>query len=305
MQRSAQAVHRQGAARDLSAGLDLQVRHRARRARGRAGRRGRDRCSAPASTSSRARTFRCNGSHGKVDLLKAIQHSCNVYFWKLAQRIGLDRIAEVAREFGFGAPTNLGLNGDAGGRIPTKAWYEQQRPLQDRLRDQRGDRAGRRRGHRAADGDGVRGARERRHAVRAAGRRARRGERRPHDRRVRAEGRARRQDPADALDIWRAACGRSPTSRAAPRSITATVELVAGDGQDRHRRDPHAPQEGRGRARRRGLAPDALARVVRGLGAGRGSRDRDRRVRRARRLGRHASRGRSRSRSSRATSRKI
>jgi len=71
--------------------------------------------------------FRCNASHGKLNLIQAIQRSCNVYFWTLAtQRIGLDRIAEVARQFGFGAPTNLGLNGDAGGRIPTKAWYEQQ-----------------------------------------------------------------------------------------------------------------------------------------------------------------------------------
>lgn len=69
-------------------------------------------------------TFRCNGSHGKTDLLRAIQHSCNVYFWELVYRIGLDRLAATAREFGFGTPTNLGLNGDAGGRIPTTAWYE-------------------------------------------------------------------------------------------------------------------------------------------------------------------------------------
>jgi len=70
-------------------------------------------------------SFRCNGAHGKMDLVKAIQHSCNVYFWELAQRIGIDRIAELARSFGFGTPTNLGINGDAGGRIPTKAWYEE------------------------------------------------------------------------------------------------------------------------------------------------------------------------------------
>ncbi len=70
--------------------------------------------------------FRCHSTHGKVDLLQAIQKSCDIYFWKLAERIGLDRIAEVARQYGFGTPTNLGLNGDAGGRIPTKAWYEQQ-----------------------------------------------------------------------------------------------------------------------------------------------------------------------------------
>ncbi|MCX5742522.1 MAG: penicillin-binding protein 2 [Proteobacteria bacterium] len=70
-------------------------------------------------------TFRCNGTHGKLDMVQAVQHSCDVYFWKLAERIGLDRISEVAREYGFGAPTNLGLNGDSGGRIPTKAWYEE------------------------------------------------------------------------------------------------------------------------------------------------------------------------------------
>src|SRR5262249_53340923 len=71
-------------------------------------------------------TFRCNGTHGKQDLVGAIQHSCNIYFWKLAERIGLDRIAETARTFGLGVPTNLGLNGDSGGRIPTKTWYEQE-----------------------------------------------------------------------------------------------------------------------------------------------------------------------------------
>jgi len=68
--------------------------------------------------------FRCHGYHEKVDLLRAIQKSCDVYFWNLAQRIGLDRIGEVAREFGLGSPTNLGINGDAPGRIPTKQWYE-------------------------------------------------------------------------------------------------------------------------------------------------------------------------------------
>ena len=69
-------------------------------------------------------TFHCHGTHGKLDLIGAIQHSCDVYFWKLAETVGLDRISEVAREFGLGAPTNLGLNGDSGGRIPTRAWYE-------------------------------------------------------------------------------------------------------------------------------------------------------------------------------------
>src|SRR3954469_12809971 len=57
-------------------------------------------------------TFRFHGTHGKVDLLGAIQHSCDIYFWKLAERIGLDRIADVARQYGLGTPTHLGLTGD-------------------------------------------------------------------------------------------------------------------------------------------------------------------------------------------------
>jgi len=68
--------------------------------------------------------FSCHGTHGKIDLIGAIQHSCDTYFWKLAERIGLDRIADVAREYGFGAPTQIGINGDSPGRIPTKAWYD-------------------------------------------------------------------------------------------------------------------------------------------------------------------------------------
>jgi len=68
--------------------------------------------------------FGCTAAHGILDLVGAIQHSCNVYFWQLAQRIGLDKMAEVAERYGFGRPTGIGLNGDNGGRIPHKAWYE-------------------------------------------------------------------------------------------------------------------------------------------------------------------------------------
>lgn len=69
--------------------------------------------------------FNCTSSHGPVNMAQAIQHSCNVYFWKLAEQVGIDRLADIAMDFGFGAPTGLGLNGDVPGRVPTRAWYEE------------------------------------------------------------------------------------------------------------------------------------------------------------------------------------
>lgn len=71
------------------------------------------------------RLFRCTGSHEKVSLVAAIQHSCNVYFWKLSERIGIDSMADMAKQFGFGSPTGIGLNGDTAGRVPTREWYEE------------------------------------------------------------------------------------------------------------------------------------------------------------------------------------
>ncbi len=76
------------------------------------------------------RVFHCLGEHGVIDMLEALQRSCNIYFWKLSERVGMDRMAEVARDFGFGAPTGLGLNTDVAGRVPDKAFYEKQGGLQ-------------------------------------------------------------------------------------------------------------------------------------------------------------------------------
>jgi penicillin-binding protein 2 len=48
--------------------------------------------------------------------------SCNVYFWHLAEAVGMDRIAKVAMDFGLGQKTGVGVNPEAGGRMPTHAW---------------------------------------------------------------------------------------------------------------------------------------------------------------------------------------
>jgi penicillin-binding protein 2 len=68
------------------------------------------------------RRFRCSEPHGKVDLRKAIVRSCNVYFFNLAEQTGMDRMARVARDFGLGEKTGIGIN-EAAGFIPNREWY--------------------------------------------------------------------------------------------------------------------------------------------------------------------------------------
>jgi penicillin-binding protein 2 len=69
------------------------------------------------------RIFRCSHVHGLVRLRDAIARSCNVYFFHLAETVGMDRIARTARAFGLGEKTGLGINPEAAGRIPTRSWY--------------------------------------------------------------------------------------------------------------------------------------------------------------------------------------
>lgn len=68
--------------------------------------------------------FGCTSAHGEVDMRQAIVQSCNVYFYRLAEQVGLDRLARFARDFGLGEATGIGINTEAAGFIPTRAWYE-------------------------------------------------------------------------------------------------------------------------------------------------------------------------------------
>jgi penicillin-binding protein 2 len=62
------------------------------------------------------------GGHGSVDLHKAIVESCDVYFYQLAPRIGIDRIAKWARAFGLGEKTGVALDDERSGLIPDSEW---------------------------------------------------------------------------------------------------------------------------------------------------------------------------------------
>lgn len=70
------------------------------------------------------RKFRCSHVHGDVDMREAIVQSCNVYFYKLAEQVGIDRLARYAREFGLGQKSGIGINTEASGFVSTREWYE-------------------------------------------------------------------------------------------------------------------------------------------------------------------------------------
>jgi penicillin-binding protein 2 len=72
------------------------------------------------------RTFHCLEVHGSINLLQALAQSCNVYFYELGDKLGIDRMAEVAGELGFGTSTGLGLNGEVPGFMPTVEDYKKQ-----------------------------------------------------------------------------------------------------------------------------------------------------------------------------------
>ena len=75
------------------------------------------------------RSYRCwkSAGHGWVDLHAAIRGSCDVYFYTMGIRVGVDRLAEVARGFGFGRPTGIALPNEKGGLVPTREWKRMHR----------------------------------------------------------------------------------------------------------------------------------------------------------------------------------
>lgn len=69
------------------------------------------------------RFFKCHGSHGTTNVVSAIEHSCNTFFYKLILDIGLERWADYLRMFGFGSSTKFDLAADAVGIVPDTKYY--------------------------------------------------------------------------------------------------------------------------------------------------------------------------------------
>lgn len=83
----------------------------------------------PGHMSLGGRRFHCwkRGGHGWMDLNNAITQSCDVYFYEAAQRVGVDRLAELCREFGLGEKFDLPLSAVREGIVPSTKWKAQVR----------------------------------------------------------------------------------------------------------------------------------------------------------------------------------
>ncbi len=70
------------------------------------------------------RTFHClsKNGHGRVGFTQAFAHSCNVFFYDVAGRAGIDAIHAVSLELGLSQRTGIDLPNESAGRVPSQAW---------------------------------------------------------------------------------------------------------------------------------------------------------------------------------------
>lgn len=73
------------------------------------------------------RRFHCwkRGGHGRVDLARSLAESCDVYYYEIAQKVGIDKIAEMGRRLGLGIRHDLPMSAISEGIMPNKAWKQE------------------------------------------------------------------------------------------------------------------------------------------------------------------------------------
>ena len=83
----------------------------------------------PSSPSQRCARWRCynRGGHGTVALVKALQYSCDTYFYSLGYEMGPDKHAETGKLMGFGSRTGIGIDREIPGIMPDGNYYRRTR----------------------------------------------------------------------------------------------------------------------------------------------------------------------------------
>ena len=66
--------------------------------------------------------FRCDKTHGSLDLIGAITKSCDIYFYEVASRLDIDQIYETAEKYGLTVPTGIDLPHERTPRVPSREW---------------------------------------------------------------------------------------------------------------------------------------------------------------------------------------
>jgi penicillin-binding protein 2 len=82
----------------------------------------------PGSATFYGRQFKCwvygKGGHGVVNLHAAIVHSCDVFFYNVGMRMGIDRISKYAKMLGLGSKTGIDLPSEEPGLVPSEEWVQ-------------------------------------------------------------------------------------------------------------------------------------------------------------------------------------
>jgi len=81
-------------------------------------------CYCPGSYQYGNRVYSCwkEQGHGKVNIIDALSQSCDVFFYHMGKKLGVDRLAWYATRCGLGSPTGINLDLESGGLIPTADW---------------------------------------------------------------------------------------------------------------------------------------------------------------------------------------
>lgn len=68
--------------------------------------------------------FHCwrHSGHGSLNVVEALKHSCDIFFYETAMKLGIDKIHDMAVKLGMGNVLEVGLDNEKAGIIPTKAW---------------------------------------------------------------------------------------------------------------------------------------------------------------------------------------
>lgn len=71
--------------------------------------------------------FHCwkHSGHGYLNVVEALKHSCDIFFYETALRVGIDKIHDMALQLGMGQILNVGLDNEKSGLIPSKEWKKE------------------------------------------------------------------------------------------------------------------------------------------------------------------------------------